>query len=108
MSTSITYARIEGDVVLELITIDGEPPLEERFHPTIVAQCVALTEEEVGLVAVGWVRQDDALVPPALAAPRTAPAPKLADLQRQMAALQRQMEAIAATASDQAETSAAL
>lgn len=47
-----TFAMIHDGLVAEIIEIPaGEPPLEERFHPDIVAACVPATAK----VQEGWL-----------------------------------------------------
>lgn len=57
------YARIAGGIVAELIQIEADgPAIAERFHPDVVAVCVAVP---AGLtVQTGWLWDGEAFAPP--------------------------------------------
>lgn len=58
-----TYARIAGGIVAELIEIPAEgPPLADRYHPDIVAACVAVPGGVS--VAPGWLWDGAAFAAP--------------------------------------------
>ncbi len=60
----MTYARIAGGVVAELIEIEADgPPLAERFHPDLAATMVAVPEGTP--VAPGWRWDGNAFAAPA-------------------------------------------
>jgi hypothetical protein len=62
-----TYARIESDQVVEIVVPmtdadDNEIPIEERFHPEIVATLVDITARPD--VQVGWTYSNGAFAAP--------------------------------------------
>lgn len=65
----MTYARIAGGIVAEIIPTSATP-IEERFHPDIVATLVAASAE----VAEGWLWDGQAFAAPP-PPPSPAPAP---------------------------------
>lgn len=55
------YARVDGGIVRELIVIpDDGPPIEDRFHPDIVATLWDVGQD----VREGWVLDGDTLIAP--------------------------------------------
>lgn len=59
------YARIADGRVAELVEVPAEgPPLAARFHPSIVAACVALTPAQAAEVREGWRWDGAAFLPP--------------------------------------------
>lgn len=57
------YARVAGGIVAELIQIEADgPAIAERFHPDVVAVCVAVP---AGLaVKTGWLWDGEAFAAP--------------------------------------------
>jgi hypothetical protein len=79
-----TYARIEGNVVRELVTTDGE--IATRFHPSLAWADVTGRE-----VQVGWVQgAGGGFAAPPLP-PAVPPAPRLADLMGELADLRAKL-----------------
>lgn len=71
---STLFARIVGGVVAELIEIEAEgPPLAERFHPDIVAACVAVPDGAA--VSEGWTWDGAIFAPPSPPPPPAAVVP---------------------------------
>jgi hypothetical protein len=80
------YARTDGGIVRELISIpeDG-PPIEQRFHPDLVA---TLVEVPGGVsVSEGWLWNGEQFSPPSPQAP--APLPPLTARQLRLWLLSR-------------------
>ena len=92
------YARIDGGLVAEIVEVDPESaPIEARFHPAIVAVCVAVPDPAIG---VGWRwTREGGFAPPA-AAPTPAPRRHLAPLsfRRRLSPARRAAVTLAASA----------
>lgn len=59
-----TYARIVDGKVAEIIVIDGDPPIEDRYHPDVVATCVALKGAQVQNVTEGYTYDGSSFAAP--------------------------------------------
>jgi hypothetical protein len=69
-----TYARITDGVVVEIIKVESDPPIEDRYHPDIVAKLITLRGAQVTNVTEGYTYDGSSF-----AAPTPEPeAPKLA------------------------------
>ncbi len=67
-----TYARIDGGVVAELLTLDAEVSLSEVFSPALHASIVAVPSAQASQVAVGWRYAHGVFSAPAVLAPTKA------------------------------------
>lgn len=64
-------ARIEDNVVVEILTPVAGFSIEDCFHPDILAGCIAVADE----VQVDWIVTEDGIVDPN--APEPAPEPEV-------------------------------
>jgi hypothetical protein len=67
-----TYARLQGDLVVEVIRVDEDPPIEDRYHPDIIAELIQLKGGQVTNVTEGYTYDGSSFSPPQ-AAPEPAP-----------------------------------
>ena len=68
-----TWARLAGGAVVELIEIPADgPPIEERFHPDLVAAMQPVPADS--LVAIGWQWDEAGFSPPPPPPPPPMPA----------------------------------
>ena len=88
-----TYARVQDGAVAEIIIVDGDPPLAERYHPDIVAACVALTEQQASTVLPGYTYDGSTFAAPVVPA---VPEPTEAEILAQIKAKQAELEALLA------------
>lgn len=58
------YARIVEGIVAEIIPATAEP-IEDRFHPDVLATLVLLEPEQVGVVDLGWLYDGEDFIAPA-------------------------------------------
>jgi hypothetical protein len=91
-----TYARIADGRVAEIIKVPANtPPIEERFHPDIVAASVLLTTSQAKSVQEGWTYDGEGFAaPPPAEAPPPPPEPTKAELMAQLQALMARIEAL--------------
>ena len=80
-----TYARIQDNLVAELLKTDGD--IKSMFHPTLVWVDVSPQAN----IAEGWQFDGTNFAPPPAAPSPAAPAPTIASLQAQLAALSAQL-----------------
>ena len=83
-----TYARIQDDLVAELLKTDGD--IKSMFHPALVWVDVSSQAN----VAEGWQFDGTNFTPPPVpppAPPPAGPAPTIAGLQAQLAVLSAQL-----------------
>ncbi|UZO91780.1 hypothetical protein [Roseomonas mucosa] len=68
----LAYARIVNGVVAEIISIEEIPPIDERFHPDVVATLVEMPGHRLDEISVGYLYNgSDFVAPPPAAAPGT-------------------------------------
>lgn len=94
-----TYARIVDGRVAEIIVIDGDPPIEDRYHPEVVATCVTLKGAQVQNVTEGYTYDGSSFTAPVEPAAPAVAEPTKAEL---LAELQALMAKIAALPDDAA------
>lgn len=95
------YARIADGVVAELITVEGDPPVEERFPQVILDTLVEIPEDRVETVREGWTYSASGFEPPPPPPPTPEPpAPTKEELLQRIIAL----ETMVATLREQIES----
>jgi hypothetical protein len=71
-----TYALIRDGVVAEIVKVPANtPPIDERFHPDIVAASVLLTTSQAKAVQEGWLYEGEGFAAPPDPGP-AAPTPR--------------------------------
>lgn len=89
-----TYARIVDGKVAEIIVIDGDPPIEDRYHPDVVATCVALKGAQVQNVTEGYTYDGSSFAAPVAPEAPAVAEPTKAELLAQIEALMAKVEAL--------------
>ena len=93
-----TYARIMDGRVAEIIAIDSDPPIEERYHPDVVATCVTLKGAQIQNVTEGHTYDGSSFAAPVAPEAPALAEPTKAELLAQIAALMAKVEALSDSA----------
>lgn len=89
-----TYARIVDGRVAEIIVIDSDPPIEERYHPDVISTCVLLKGAQVQNVTEGYTYDGSSFTAPVAPEAPAVVEPTKAELLAQIAALMTKVEAL--------------